>query len=389
MRSRHPESTRQHGMCCSVRRILPDRVPRVLECLGDIHVAKIGAEKGDLVEIALGEGGIHPRELRIELHRAREKAAGHGVLCSLGIREMPHSAVVAFPGVQTFRRLERRALALAALDPRLDRLANARGDLVLHQENVGHVAVVVLGPDLSIRYRVDEPCRHPDAVAGLSDTAFEHIAHAELATDILDGDHLALVGEGGVAGDHEQRPRLGQGRQDVFGDAVREILLLRIAGRVGKGEHGDARSLGEPRRRLQGRASFIRLPPIRRICRFGAIQLDAHVADKAQALARNRTDQLLVLAIVADRLARSEHAAGQGRLRNDPAAPDRGDEIVPRDDTVAILQQENQQIQNLRLDGNGVRAPVKLTPVGIEHMIGKQKSHAAAPTFRPTIFSRT
>ena len=83
---------------------------------------------------------------------------------------------------------------------------------------------------------------------------------------------------------------------------------------------------------------------------------DAHVADEAQALARDGADQPLLLAAVADRLARGIDAAGQGRLRHDPAAPDRSDEIVLADDAVAVLHQVDQQVEHLRLDGNRRRS---------------------------------
>jgi hypothetical protein len=64
--------------------------------------------------------------------------------------------------------------------------------------------------------------------------------------------------------------------------------------------------------------------------------LRAHGADEAKALARDGADQLLLLAAVADRLARGVDAAGQRRIRHDPAAPDRSDEIVLADDAVAV-----------------------------------------------------
>ena len=54
------------------------------------------------------------------------------------------------------------------------------------------------------------------------------------------------------------------------------------------------------------------------------------------------------------RLARGVDAAGQCRIRHDPAVPDRRDEIVLADDAIAVLDQANQQIEHLRLDGNGL-----------------------------------
>ena len=109
--------------------------------------------------------------------------------------------------------------------------------------------------------------------------------------------------------------------------------------------------------------------------------LDAHshVADEAKALARDGADQPLLLAAVADRLARGIDAAGQRRFRNDAAAPDRVDKVVLADDALAVLHQVIEQVEHLRLDGNRVGAAPQLAPVRVEHMIAKEKLHVAAP----------
>ena len=91
----------------------------------------------------------------------------------------------------------------------------------------------------------------------------------------------------------------------------------------------------------------------------------------------------MALATVADRLARGIDTAGQGGLRHDPAAPHRGDEIVLGDDAIAVLNEANQQIEHLRLDGDGFGAAMQLAPVGVEQVIGKDKLHAAAPNILP------
>src|SRR5467141_3611191 len=97
--------------------------------------------------------------------------------------------------------------------------------------------------------------------------------------------------------------------------------------------------------------------------------LALHSADEPEALARNGADQLLVLAAVADRLSHSVDAAGQRRIRNDPAAPDRSDEIVLADDPVAVLHQINQEIEYLRLNGNPFGAAAQFAPVRVKRMI--------------------
>ena len=158
------------------------------------------------------------------------------------------------------------------------------------------------------------------AVAALAHAALDHIADAELLGDLLHMDGLALVDERRVARDHEEPAQLGQRGDDVLADAVGKIFLLRIAAHVDEGKHGDGGPVGQ----RQGRARLL-VDFIRRSaggCRFVGIRLRAHGADEAQALARDGADQLLLLAAVADRLSRGVDAAGQGRVRHDPAAPD-------------------------------------------------------------------
>jgi hypothetical protein len=99
--------------------------------------------------------------------------------------------------------------------------------------------------------------------------------------------------------------------------------------------------------------------------------MDAYFTDEAQPLARDRADQPLVLAAVAHGLSRGVDAARKGRIRHNPAAPDRSDEIVLADDSISVLHQVNQQVEDLRLDGNGLRPAVQLAPVGIKCMAGK------------------
>ena len=65
------------------------------------------------------------------------------------------------------------------------------------------------------------------------------MADIQLLGNLGHVDRLALEGEGGVAGDDGERGRLRQVGDDVLGDAVAEVFLLRIAAHVGEGQHGD------------------------------------------------------------------------------------------------------------------------------------------------------
>ena len=112
-----------------------------------------------------------------------------------------------------------------------------------------------------------------------------------------------------------------------------------------------------------------------------------HVADEAQALARDGADQSLFPTAVAHRLAGSVDTAGQGRIGNDPAAPDRRNEIVLADDTVAVLHQINQQVEHLRLDGNRFVAAAQLATAVVKRMIAKEKLHVGAPNCTESLVS--
>jgi hypothetical protein len=86
------------------------------------------------------------------------------------------------------------------------------------------------------RLGLDQLPGHTDTLAQLADAAFQYVAHAELAGDLLGIHRLALVGERGVAGDNEESAVAGQRRDDVFDNAVDEVILLRIAAEIYEGQ---------------------------------------------------------------------------------------------------------------------------------------------------------
>ena len=115
------------------------------------------------------------------------------------------------------------------------------GDLVLDGKGVFEFAIVALGPAMGAGRGVDKLGSDADAVAGAANAALQHVARAKLAPDLPHVDGLALVPEARVAGDDEQ---LGEPRQlcdDVLGDAVAEVFLIRVAAHAGEGENGDRR----------------------------------------------------------------------------------------------------------------------------------------------------
>ena len=111
------------------------------------------------------------------------------------------------------------------------------GDLVLHSEQIGGVAVEPLRPEMGVGCRIDQLSADPDLAAGPPDAAFEYIAHAELAADLLCVDRLALVGERGVALNHQAALDAGEIGGQILGDAIGKIFLLRFIAKIGERQH--------------------------------------------------------------------------------------------------------------------------------------------------------
>ena len=120
-----------------------------------------------------------------------------------------------------------------------ERVDDAVRDVVLDLEDIGQIAVVAVGPQVTAGCRVDELRGDPHALAGAADGAFEHRPHAKLAADGADVDRASLVSEARIARDYRQAGDLRQVGDDVFGDAVGEIFLLGIARHVGEWQNGD------------------------------------------------------------------------------------------------------------------------------------------------------
>src|SRR5258708_32858510 len=140
---------------------------------------------------------------------------------------MPPPALVGGPGIKAFGRPAHRALSLSLGNGRSDGDRYRLGDLVLDREDIGEIAVVTLGPDVVAGFGLDQLRGDADAVAGFTQAAFEHVAHAKLAPDLLHVHRVTLVSEARVAGDDEQRGVARQRGNDVFGDPVSEKLPAR------------------------------------------------------------------------------------------------------------------------------------------------------------------
>ena len=117
---------------------------------------------------------------------------------------------------------------------------NDRGrDLVLYRKYIGEFPIVGFRPEVVAVFDLDQLGRDSNFVPGLAHGPLEHGIDVKLGANIPDRLIAALECKRRGAGGHLQVFQLGQGVQEFFGDAVREILLGRIVTHVDKGEHAD------------------------------------------------------------------------------------------------------------------------------------------------------
>ena len=158
---------------------------------------------------------------------------------------VPKAALVEVPGAQIVRPVRARPLALGLAKLGLDCTHQRCGDFVLNGENIFQLAVVALGPDMVARQTVNQLRRDTNALAGLANTAFEHIGHAQCPGNFADVGRLPLIREAGIAGDYEEPSYSRQRGDQILGDPVGKILLVRVAGHVGKRQNCNRRFVGQ------------------------------------------------------------------------------------------------------------------------------------------------
>ena len=120
---------------------------------------------------------------------------------------------------------------------RFHRISNLLSDFALDRENICHVAIVGLGPEMRIGPGIDE--LHVDAhfVAGFLHTAFENGRDAELLRNCLQIFRLALVFRGRSARDHFQIGDARELGQDFILNAVGEISGALVVTQIFEWQH--------------------------------------------------------------------------------------------------------------------------------------------------------
>src|SRR5215472_18936050 len=93
--------------------------------------------------------------------------------------------------------------------------------------------------------RIDQLAGDAHLRSRLAYRAFEHVADSEFAPYLFHVNGTALVGEGRIAGDHEEPADAGERGDDLLNHPVNEIFLLGVAAQIGEGQYRDRRLVRE------------------------------------------------------------------------------------------------------------------------------------------------
>jgi hypothetical protein len=137
-----------------------------------------------------------------------------------------------------------------ALQSQLERAGDRLRQLLLDLEDIVHITLEGLGPELIPVARVHQLGAEPEAVSCPPDAAFEHGGHPELPSDLLDALTFALEGEGRGARRHPQSFDSAEGRNQLVRHSVGEVVVLAIGAQVAEGKHRD-RLVRRPPARLR------------------------------------------------------------------------------------------------------------------------------------------
>src|ERR1700704_1518047 len=106
-----------------------------------------------------------------------------------------HSAQKIIVCIKAIGGLSLSTLDFGSLQRWRDCAHNARGHLILQIEHVRQLTIEAVRPEMSASRSVNELTGDAHSVCRLAHAAFEHVAHAQLAPDLLQVHGSALVRE--------------------------------------------------------------------------------------------------------------------------------------------------------------------------------------------------
>src|SRR5438552_4011676 len=162
---------------------------------------EISPSKISRLRLRLGQTFVATSKARIELDGLLKEFHCASTVLRVGFPRMPQTALIRRPGIEAPRWLAHRAVQFGLGDGRGHSKRDGLGNVVLHCENIEEIAIIALGPDMLPSVGLDQLSSHTDAVAGLTQAAFELVPHTQGVPYLLLIPGAALKSKRGTAGE--------------------------------------------------------------------------------------------------------------------------------------------------------------------------------------------
>jgi hypothetical protein len=101
------------------------------------------------------------------------------------------------------------------------------------------------------------------------------------------------------------------------------------------------------------------------------------LSDETEAFPRQRSDEALLLAGIADRTPDDIQAGRQHCIRNDTSVPNGIDQLILADDALPVADRVIEQIERLRRNRNDLRPTMQLAQISVKGVILEEIAQAA------------
>src|SRR5262249_25753012 len=135
------------------------------------------------------------------------------------------------------RGAARPLLLLPTAEPELQFVGDVAGDLLLDGKYIGHRPVELFAPNLGAIANIHQVGANLHFVTPLHHPAGKHSRNFEIGANLRWVLLFALVAKDGAASHDAQAGILGQGADHTFGNAVAEVVGVRVAIGVDERQH--------------------------------------------------------------------------------------------------------------------------------------------------------
>ena len=121
----------------------------------------------------------------------------------------------------------------------MQRIGNFASEIALDRENVGHIAIVIVGPDVLIGVGIDQLHVHAHPVSRSADASLKNIGNTKRLADFAKVRRPASVLHHRCARNHPEIAYLRQVGKHVVLHAVGEIGVFFFIAQIFKWQDGD------------------------------------------------------------------------------------------------------------------------------------------------------